>query len=132
MAKRKKHSPYSGHWKKKALKVWSEIIRKDGCVICGQKDNTDAHHLIRRVRTKYVLDLDNGICLCKSHHNFNINLSAHGGNQATRAFFDWLEVNLIEQWWWFESHYVDHTTGIRVNYQERYEELTAILEKEID
>ncbi len=128
MAKRKKHNSYSAYWKKKALKVWSEIIRGDGCAICKRTDNTDAHHMIRRVRTKYVLDLNNGICLCKAHHNFNIGLSAHAGNQAEYNFFEWLSKNVSDKWVWFMDHKDDQRTGQRINYEDRYYQLKALLE----
>lgn len=60
-------------------KEWSRLVReRDGrCVVCGNPGPLDAHHFIRRGIAPVRLDLENGISLCKSHHVFNHEFSAH-------------------------------------------------------
>lgn len=62
---------------------WSKFVRdRDNytCQICGRKDGKmDAHHLFDKIKYPHlVLDLSNGICICKSCHtqlhNYNQNL----------------------------------------------------------
>lgn len=58
---------------------WSQSVReRDGnkCVICHTDKNLHAHHIIPVSKdkcNKYIFDINNGITLCKYHHNM-----AHG------------------------------------------------------
>ena len=54
------------------LSDWAEQvkIRDKNCVICGSKQNLDAHHIFKV--NKYddaYLDLNNGVALCEKCHN---------------------------------------------------------------
>ena len=54
-----------------ALISWSRAVKKDkSCVICGSKNNLNAHHLFyKNLYPKLSLNINNGITLCKKHHN---------------------------------------------------------------
>jgi hypothetical protein len=82
--------------RKKAFKLWSEIVRKDGkCEICGCIKGTlnakgkpvilHAHHLIGRENHALMFDIQNGISLCVGHHKY-FKDSAHKGGLV---FHDW-------------------------------------------
>lgn len=70
---------------------WANAIKtRDGwaCVICGSIYSPNAHHIIPREIITYRHDLNNGITLCRKHHKFCRNISAHNN---PLAFFLWLE-----------------------------------------
>ena len=78
-----KDNPISRYWRNKADQLWSKLVRqRDGnkCVICGNKDKLNAHHLIDRSVKVLRHMLINGLSLCPSCHKFNRRRSAHGGN----------------------------------------------------
>jgi len=58
---------------KTALMSWSKTIRKrdnDKCIICGSKEGLNAHHtLYKRYYPELSLNINNGVTLCKIHHN---------------------------------------------------------------
>lgn len=64
------------------------------CAICQRKEFLDAHHLFPREIKALRFELDNGITLCKSHHRFSFELSAH---QNPIAFLMWLTKNKKDQ-----------------------------------
>lgn len=82
---------------KKLDKLWSKIIKERDrmCQVCGVKKYLNAHHIFSRVNRSTRWDLENGILLCPSCHNFNHNHSAH---KAPRAFFHWLEDKKGKEW----------------------------------
>ena len=54
------------------LSIWArEIINRDGrCVICGQKQDLEAHHVFKvNPQDKIYYGINNGVALCKSCHN---------------------------------------------------------------
>lgn len=60
-------------------KEWrTEVIRKYGaaCVICGEENRPNAHHIIPRTFKETRWDPENGIMLCPKHHKFG-KFSAH-------------------------------------------------------
>ena len=118
--KRKKPSYY----KDQADTLWSKIIRMKPCAIrnghCG--GGLNAHHLISRSVVATRHKLENGICLCASHHMLSSRLSAHG---APLAFADWLEAHRPEQFAWQRAHRND--SG-RPDYVAVCEELRAKIE----
>ena len=70
----------------KADKCWSEAIRARDkkCIICGRRENLQAHHAINRRGKKATRwDLRNGITLCVKCHLFGIH-----GNQVDGEFHD--------------------------------------------
>lgn len=58
------------------------------CVVCGESVKPlDVHHLIPREHTQLRYDPSNLICLCKSHHKFSRELSAHKNSIAFVLWF---------------------------------------------
>ena len=71
---------------------WSRKIRdRDGkCLVCGKSDKRlNAHHLVPRQIIKFRHELNNGISLCVTHHNFGT-YSAH---KNPIWFYNWLKLN---------------------------------------
>lgn len=72
--------------------LWSKAVKllhRNKCAICGRKTTLNAHHLFSRSTMSVRWDVDNGICLCVSHHMFG-KFSAH---KAPIEFYFWLEDN---------------------------------------
>ncbi|MCK5017489.1 MAG: hypothetical protein KAS32_10515 [Candidatus Peribacteraceae bacterium] len=134
---RKKSSTY---WKKKCDALWSDIVRQVGkCEICHKpglprKDGLrvkglEAHHLISKgANLKFRHDLSNGICLCFQHHKGNNNIAAHGANDVTTRFMEWLEAERPGQWKWFCENR-DNKCFEKMDYESIYYELKEIFEK---
>jgi hypothetical protein len=86
--------------KRKALAQWSLDVReRDGnkCVICGQKEFLNAHHILNKFKfSKYMLEINCGIALCPAHHQFG-----KFAAETNAVFFaDWLMRNRLDQWKW--------------------------------
>lgn len=57
---------------KRVLMSWKRTIQKRdvSCQVCGSKDNLNAHHILhRKYYPKLALNINNGMLLCKTHHN---------------------------------------------------------------
>ena len=80
------------------LTKWSRAVRdRDGnrCAVCGTVNYPQAHHILpKRFFKAVALDIDNGICLCPSHHKFG-RYSAH---QNAVWFAEWLKTHRPEQY----------------------------------
>lgn len=72
------------------------------CVICGNSDKVNCHHIIPRENREFRHDLNNGISLCFLHHKFSLEISPH---KNALAFFLWLEKNRPEQYFYLKSNY---------------------------
>ncbi len=108
-------------WRKKCDKLWSLIIRQVGrCEICGKTTGLVAHHLISKgANMKFRHDMSNGVCLCRYHHTMGREISAHGANDATTRFMEWLERERPGQWEWFvESR--DNKSFEKMDYEAAY------------
>jgi len=120
------HSPY---WCKKADAVWSKVVRSVGrCAKCGTTSKQlQAHHLIRRQNVVTRHDINNGICLCAYDcHKFGEG-SAHSNPVV---FSVWLNEALPERWMWVRMHRFDAMpAGIKPDYKQRFEDLSAILKE---
>lgn len=97
-----KHHPNSKHFKDKADRLWSFLVREIGrCEICSKEGRPDAkgrcivgldaHHLIPRANLRYRWDAQNGVSLCKSHHGAhphyrNHTSAAHGSGEVYERF----------------------------------------------
>ena len=77
-------------------KEWANQVKeRDGeCVICGEKEKLNAHHIIPREIHETKLDINNGISLCPKHHIFSRIISAHNN---PLGFFIWLIKNRPDQ-----------------------------------
>lgn len=97
---RKIDNPNSILWRRKADKLWSDIVHivwNHKCAICGSNKWPQAHHQIPREQYSHRHISRNGICLCAKHHRFSFDISAH---KAPVAFIKWLSENHPEQWSW--------------------------------
>jgi recombinational DNA repair protein RecR len=78
-------------------KIWAKCIKNRDewkCVICGDTQRPNAHHLIVRENKESKLSMLNGLTLCPKHHFFCRKISAH--NNPLGLYF-WLEKNRPEQ-----------------------------------
>ena len=74
--------------KKKADKLWSQIIRAKGkCEVCGETRYLNPHHVIGKRNHAVRFDLRNGACLCSGCHTFRVK-SAHNDPQW---FMEWFQ-----------------------------------------
>jgi len=99
MKKRKKTN-----YKKKADKLWSQVIRQKGvCDRCGKQGaQFNAHHITSRSNHSLRFDLKNGLCLCVSCHFWihqNLVLGAEWLKSENPKTYEYLmkEKNLIKQ-----------------------------------
>ena len=111
-------------------KLWSLIVREPGrCAVCGLKHGLEAHHLIPRGNHLFRFDLNNGICLCKSHHTYSGELSAHGRKgssmYAGEQFISWMKDYKPDQWQWYQENKHIKVTGTLyiTDYEAMYEKL---------
>lgn len=77
--------------------AWANAVKdRDGraCVICGNTERPNAHHIIVRENHETKFDLMNGLTLCATHHFFNRQISAHNN---PLGLFLWLEKNRPDQ-----------------------------------
>lgn len=84
---------------KKADKEWSIAVKERAgwkCEVCGHTENLNSHHIFSRKNYSVRWDLDNGICLCPSHHMFSHTMSAH---KAPLSFVALLKSNRSEEWY---------------------------------
>jgi len=78
-------------------KEWAKSVKdRDGwkCVICGETERLNAHHLIARENHLTKLDIQNGLSLCPKHHFFCRQISAHNN---PLGLWIWLEANRPDQ-----------------------------------
>jgi len=89
--------------RRKALKLWTEIVRRSGdnkCAVCNVVHGTlnhngkprfiNAHHIEDKCNYSTRWDTKNGVALCASCHQFHNPSSAH---RSPVWFLDWLEKN---------------------------------------
>jgi 5-methylcytosine-specific restriction endonuclease McrA len=77
-------------------KEWADAVKdRDGrkCVICGETERLNAHHIIARENHETKFDIENGLSLCPKHHFFCRQLSAHNN---PLGLLIWLENNRPE------------------------------------
>ena len=70
--------------------AWSLLVKlKAGmkCEYCGKTTYLNSHHLYSRSKKSTRWYVQNGICLCVSHHVFSSKFSAH---KTPLEFSDWL------------------------------------------
>ena len=78
-------------------KEWAQKIKERDnfkCVICGEAERLNAHHIIVRENHETKFDLMNGLSLCPKHHFFCRKISAHNNPMG---LFLWLMKNRPEQ-----------------------------------
>jgi len=109
MAKRRKKGknpdvPAKGRMRDIADDLWSLAVKEDwawGCAICGRKHSLNSHHLVPRQHEGARFDLANGICLCKSCHQF---CPKHSPHQHGEGFKQWLAARHPNVAQWLEEN----------------------------
>ena len=76
-----------------ALKVKERAGYK--CEYCGSERYLNSHHIFSRSNHSVRWDLENGMCLCPSHHVLG-NFSAH---KAPLEFSDWIKETRGDEWY---------------------------------
>jgi hypothetical protein len=97
---KKKDDINSSLWRRKADKLWKELVSNNyagRCAICGSADWTQSHHLIPREMRSHRHVIKNGMLLCATHHRFSFELSPH---KAPIAFIKWMTTHHKETWDW--------------------------------
>lgn len=124
-----KNVPAKGRLRDMADRLWSLAVRSDWCNQCAVCGNSkcEAHHLIPRQHERTRYDLNNGIALCASHHQFDPEISPH---QNAAGWLLWLaeHCEFTAEWYTktvdsgdykrFEGtknaqHYIDVIQGLR-------------------
>jgi len=111
--------------KKKADKLWSEIIRAKGkCEVCGETRYLNPHHVVGRRNHAVRFDLRNGVCLCSGCHTFRTR-SAH---QDPLWFMKWFEGKRKEDY----DYISDRKIVIVKRTLEDYKNLCKMLQEKLD
>jgi len=118
--------------------LWSLIIRQKGrCEISGYTGNLQAHHLLEKSAFPHLrYDLNNGICLTDSIHEFDKYISPHSNSAAREAFRLWLQEHKPEQYAWWDKNRNNKFTAEKAidndKMLEIYAELKAIYVKGLE
>ncbi len=78
--------------------LWRFAIYKQGkneCEYCGKKESLNAHHIFSRSNFSVRWDIDNGVCLCVSHHIFGI-MSFH---KSPIEMLEWIKQKRGIEWY---------------------------------
>lgn len=70
--------------------LWSQIVKARAggkCEVCGVTKSLNSHHIFSRSNRSVRWDLNNGVCVCVSHHVFGL-FSAH---KSPIEFSEWLK-----------------------------------------
>ena len=87
LKRKKKRSPKKISLNKYDI-IWARMVRERDkkCLVCGNTQNLQAHHLFRRGISSTRYCLVNGLTLCSSCHTFNFKFSAH---KTEQSFKEW-------------------------------------------
>ena len=103
--------------------LWSFLVRnRDGnkCVICGETEYIQAHHLLSRRVFSSRWTVDNGISLCPNHHEYSLETSAH---TSPWHFEEWVKGNKQDQYKTWVNRRTSINHGEDLNYDKIYLEL---------
>jgi hypothetical protein len=78
--------------------LWKELVYKragNECEYCGQQGRLNAHHVFSRSNRSVRWDMDNGICLCATHHVLGT-MSFH---KAPAEMLEWIREKRGEEWY---------------------------------
>lgn len=88
--------------------LWSLAVKIDWamkCAVCKTTNDLQSHHLIKRCNCNaHRYTLDNGICLCANHHQWNPHCSPHNGEVG---FVAWLYSHHPQRIHWVLEHQSD-------------------------
>lgn len=79
--------------------AWSllvKLIHGNKCEYCGKETTLNSHHIYSRSKRSTRWHLNNGACLCVSHHTFNSGFSAH---KTPLEFTEWIIEKRGQQWY---------------------------------
>lgn len=113
---------------KKLDEAWSLLVKLRAgmkCEYCGKETTLNSHHIYSRSKRSTRWDIDNGICLCVSHHTFNSGFSAH---KTPLEFIDWLKEYKGEQFIIKLKHKAHQTLKL---HKHEKEEMLFILQEKI-
>lgn len=94
-------------------KEWADKVKtRDGwrCVICGDVNRPNAHHIIVRENKETKLDVNNGLTLCPKHHFFCRKISAHNN---PIGLFLWLDTRRPEQFGYLKEKMQEILNNVR-------------------
>lgn len=80
-------------------KLWSKavkLIANNKCEYCGSTQYLNSHHIFGRRNFSVRFEVNNGVCLCAKHHQFNNEFSAH---QTPSRFIDWIKEKRGQKWY---------------------------------
>ncbi len=115
--------------------LWSLIVKsRDNhcCIVCGDTNMINAHHLISRKIFAYRWKSINGVTLCPKHHKFDLLLSAH---TSPWGLDEWMQENRVEaykQWCINRKSITSYTADYDILYHElemEYKNLTGSFHK---
>lgn len=104
--------------------LWSKIVKiraGNKCEVCGKTDGLNSHHIFSRSNHSTRWDVQNGVCLCVSHHVFG-NFSAH---KAPIEFVEWLKSKRDDDWYFDLRRRAQRP--YKPNYAEVKERLDAVV-----
>jgi len=102
--------------------AWSLAVKKRAgykCEVCGKTDTLNSHHIVGRRNHTVRWELDNGVCLCVSHHKFGLQ-SAH---EDSPWFTEWLKENKPNEYKHIEAIKYDYIKWDEWNMQDKLTEL---------
>ena len=126
MSQSKKKKPSKKSLRKKADKLWAELVKlKAGekCEVCGKtkkQTRLNSHHIIGRNYLPLRHDTRNGVCLCAACHKFSPIRSSHSN---PLWFIEWLRRNRDKDLKFLQENY---ESAVRTD----YETIIKQLEKE--
>jgi len=86
---------------------WSEVVRAlagNKCIVCGSTELLNAHHIIpRQICSGLRFSVENGACLCPSHHKFG----KHSAHKNGVWFSEWLRAHDPEKHMFCVEHMED-------------------------
>ena len=121
---KKKRSPNSPYWRKKADEIFMAPFRGQPCEVCGTDQGTCFHHIVAKGRSKALrYDVRNGIVVCYAHHTMGNTMAPHATNQlAVERFIEWFkDTHPDRHAWVVENEYIIR----RYTYQQAFENMKA-------
>ena len=80
-------------------KLWSKavkILANNKCEFCESTESLNSHHFYGRRNYAVRWEVENGFCLCASHHKFNTKFSAH---ETPSKFTEWSKEKRGDKWY---------------------------------
>ena len=123
--------------------AWSllvKLVHGMKCEYCGKTTTLNSHHIYSRSKKSTRWSVENGSCLCVSHHTFNSGFSAHKTPLEFTEFIiekrgqEWYEnlraeANEVRKWFKFEKEELLQILIGRIECFELDEKHTEILRK---